>query len=588
MTVGVIESKIRKEVITSARLLTYAHAGLFIVLTCLYFLAQRNPGSGISDPGAKMMLEFGLAAYAVQVCCRIWAVKREITDLYRTHILLVLDFTVISFIAYAYKYAGNLSNQFISLETPALMLYLLFIVINGVSHRKSIILASLVYALFSWAGLSLVVFFDPDFALSLSRTGMTIDELVEREVQKFILLASIGFLTYLSSLRFSSLFSSSVKDLSHLLVLAEEREVKLDELNSKLRNALEMKNRFLSRVSHELRTPINIIMGKLQNTDVEHDVVEHANDLLEMVDNLITLNEIRENDFKREEFNPILLLDNSIDQFSLVGVDSSIEQKSNNIDLNDCYVGYKIIYKRIYNILIGNALKHTRSEKIAVSLNYHEEKDSLEIAVTDQGDGCQSELMKVYGLSSGWDANANAGLGYSTLREILSLLGGSIRFENLSVKGLKITVTIPTTKVRKKAPISAHQQSVNGSVNPKILIVDDTPSNLMITKTMVKKAGYDHDTASDGREALEMVEKVKYDLILMDCMMPVMDGYQATREIRSKYSEKVPIIALTAHALQSDREKALEAGMNDHLTKPVSFQELEKTVAYYLSTNKTA
>ena len=194
--------------------------------------------------------------------------------------------------------------------------------------------------------------------------------------------------------------------------------------------------------------------------------------------------------------------------------------------------------------------------------------------------------MKVYSLSSGWDANENTGLGYSTLREILSLLGGTIRFESQSAQGLKITVAIPTTKIRKKTQKLAHLTKSHGSVKPKILIVDDTPSNLMITKMMVKKAGYDHDTASDGREALERVAEVEYDLILMDCMMPVMDGYQATREIRSRYSEKVPIIALTAHALQSDREKALDAGMNDHLTKPVSFQELEKTVAYYLSSNK--
>ena len=105
---------------------------------------------------------------------------------------------------------------------------------------------------------------------------------------------------------------------------------------------------------------------------------------------------------------------------------------------------------------------------------------------------------------------------------------------------------------------------------------------------MLKNWNAEVDLAENGSVAVEKVKQGNYDLILMDIQMPVMDGYQATREIRSKYSEKVPIIALTAHALQSDREKALEAGMNDHLTKPVSFQELEKTVAYYLSTNKTA
>ena len=143
-----------------------------------------------------------------------------------------------------------------------------------------------------------------------------------------------------------------------------------------------------------------------------------------------------------------------------------------------------------------------------------------------------------------------------------------------------IDIKIPIKPVRRQ--LSLHNVSEPDKVeivkSPKILIVDDAEENLLITQSMLKKMKFDVGMARNGEDAIMKLKNDQFDLILMDCMMPIMDGYEATKTIRQMGWFDIPIIALTAHALQSERQKALLSGMDGYITKPVQFLQLKKII----------
>jgi two-component system CheB/CheR fusion protein len=185
---------------------------------------------------------------------------------------------------------------------------------------------------------------------------------------------------------------------------------------------------------------------------------------------------------------------------------------------------------------------------------------------------------------------AGTGLGLAICKKLVTYMNGEIGVESQENVGSKFWFTMELEKAEpeiKSAQILREPVNMQSRNNKKILLVEDNMINQKITLKMLEKLGYHVDAATDGTLALLLLREKTYDLILMDCQMPHMDGYQTTQIIRHQLEITTPIIALTAHALQGDREKCVSVGMNDYLSKPVDMDELQKTVENWLFFSST-
>jgi CheY-like chemotaxis protein len=202
------------------------------------------------------------------------------------------------------------------------------------------------------------------------------------------------------------------------------------------------------------------------------------------------------------------------------------------------------------------------------------------------------------------------GLGLAISKQLVEMLGGEIGVESELLQGSRFWFRLPLRKLsttEQLAALAANAQAPRAEEppaprpagaerarplaqsGPRILLAEDSPLNQKLTRTLLEKAGYRVEVAANGREAVDAASKFRFDLILMDCQMPEMDGYEATRVLRRREEsgQHTPIIALTAHAMTGDRETCLEAGMDDYLTKPIHAAELRKMIEHWLGASAT-
>jgi CheY-like chemotaxis protein/HPt (histidine-containing phosphotransfer) domain-containing protein len=252
--------------------------------------------------------------------------------------------------------------------------------------------------------------------------------------------------------------------------------------------------------------------------------------------------------------------------------------------------------------LVGNAVKFTERGGVRVAVSFipawREGRPAVRIRVIDSGIGIDpEELSQLFQPFVQADASTSrkyggTGLGLAISRHLAELLGGELAAESTPGKGSTFTLTLPTGSiegvrmltspseaVRCEAPAS-HDGADGGKslAGARILLAEDGPDNQRLIKTILSKHGAEVEVADDGREAVRMAQAGAFDVILMDMQMPEMDGYEATRLLR-KNGYTGPILALTAHALSSDRLRCLDAGCNDHLTKPIDRRRLISAVA---------
>jgi len=240
--------------------------------------------------------------------------------------------------------------------------------------------------------------------------------------------------------------------------------------------------------------------------------------------------------------------------------------------------------------LVSNAVKFTRKGKVSVSVNApaaDEHSVLLSICVTDTGIGIEPEaLQRMFEPFSQADASTTrlyggTGLGLAIVSELAELMGGLITAESKVGKGSAFTVTIKLER-----PSSSDMAAENGrapagipawSEPPLVLVVEDSSVNQIVAARSLERCGCRAEVAADGREGLEALLAGKFDAVLMDCQMPVLDGYAATAELRKREAqtgEHMPVIAMTAHAMDGDRERCLAAGMDDYISKPMRREEL--------------
>jgi signal transduction histidine kinase/CheY-like chemotaxis protein len=388
----------------------------------------------------------------------------------------------------------------------------------------------------------------------------------------------------------------------------QKAESELIILREKAESAKLSKKNFLSNISHEMRTPLNGILGfteilsqgQLSKQESE-EYLQHINTsgtiLLKLISDMLEFNKIETGriEIKNESFLLNEFIRQDIEVYSF-----HVKEKNLQFELNiDASIPQRIIsdkyhLQQILVYLLGNAIKFTESGKIGIHITKMKEYDDsalLKFCVYDTGIGITSDdYEKVFESFSQANDTAGrkfggSGLGLAIVKHLVTAMGGSILFKSPSPyndgmsknRGTCFEILLPVDISRDETvgiPETVAIAGMKAERKVHVLLVEDNLLNQKLASFILKKIGCHAEIASNGLEALEMIGKQNYDLILMDIQMPVMDGLQASMAIRKELRLDVPIVALTANTFHEDVENCFNAGMNDHLGKPYKEEQL--------------
>ena len=371
--------------------------------------------------------------------------------------------------------------------------------------------------------------------------------------------------------------------------------------------ANQAKSSFLANMSHEIRTPLNGVMAMLQvleTTQLDAEQRRFASMALtssqrlgRLLSDLLDISRIENArlSLSSEEFSPWELIDSVSDLFHLAAGDKGIVLEC-AVDpaMPHSLFGDESRLRQILLNLVGNAVKFTEQGSVRLEMTPVSTKGDVVhvlITVTDTGIGISAEdrarLFQpfVQAENSYTRKFQGAGLGLSIVRSLVTLMDGHIIMDSNPGEGTEVYVNLPLRLGTTSAKPARAQAKPGAPLNMHILLAEDDPSNAFAVRALLEKRGHAVTVAGNGMEALELLENTSFDLVLMDVQMPVMDGIDAVRAIRTSSSlgpkKDIPVVALTAYAMDSDRETFLTSGMNDCLTKPVNSEDLYETLERY-------
>ena len=504
-----------------------------------------------------------------------------------------------------YKICCIIHNIFLAICYILFMILPLNYYINGsemYSYGKAVEFLRLVLGLFMFSWLIISVFnhkkiknikFVPILVILL----LLLLNILLQKINPSLLIVSFT-LTFLSYIMYFTIENPDVKMLEEMTILRDRAD--------KANNA---KSEFLSNMSHEIRTPLNAIVGfseslkddELPKESMEkvEDIIMASNNLLEIVNGILDISkieanklEIVEKEYEIEElWDELIILTKA--RIGDRGIDFRV-----NIDqtIPKVLYGDNTRLKQVVLNILTNAAKYTKEGFVDFRVSSVINKDvvKLIISVEDSGIGIKEEnLPRLFSKFDRLSVEKSitiegTGLGLAITKKLVELMGGKIVVQSIYGKGSKFTIIIDQKIISYEVQ---HQKETTESVTKalnikgaKLLIVDDNELNIKVATTLLKKYGLNIDSCTSGYECLERINNgQEYDIILLDDMMPKMSGKETLSKLKQIEGFKIPVIALTANAIEGMKEEYLSLGFNDYLSKPIEKKELERVLRTYLT-----